>query len=133
MGTGDPLRRHVEAAVEGDDVAFSYLVSATQPAVWRLCTALGSSGVEEDLVQETYLRAIKSLSTFRFEVPFQAWLLSIARGCAPTTSAGAPVPVVSPIDSTSTPVTVWHSTTSRSTTCSTNSSPNAVMRSCSPR
>ena len=79
MGTGDPLRRYVEAAVEGDDVAFAYLVSATQPAVWRLCTALGSSGVEEDLVQETYLRAIKSLATFRFEVPFQAWLLAIAR------------------------------------------------------
>ena len=79
MGTGDPLRRHVEAAVEGDDVAFSYLVSATQPAVWRLCSALGSTGVEEDLVQETYLRAIKSLAGFRFEVPFQAWLLSIAR------------------------------------------------------
>lgn len=79
MGTGDPLRRYVEAAVEGDDVAFSYLVNATQPAVWRLCSALGSTGVEEDLVQETYLRAIKSLPGFRHEVPFQAWLLSIAR------------------------------------------------------
>jgi RNA polymerase sigma-70 factor, ECF subfamily len=79
MGTGDPLRRYVEAAVEGDDVAFAYLVSATQPAVWRLCSALGSAGVEEDLVQETYLRLIKALPTFRFEVPFQAWLLSIAR------------------------------------------------------
>lgn len=75
----DPLRRHVEAAVEGDDVAFAVLVRSTQPAVWRLCTALGSPGVEEDLVQETYLRAIKSLPGFRFEVPFQGWLLSIAR------------------------------------------------------
>jgi RNA polymerase sigma-70 factor (ECF subfamily) len=75
----DPLRRHVEAAIEGDDVAFAALVRSTQPAVWRLCTSLGSPGVEEDLVQETYLRAIKSLPGFRFEVPFQGWLLSIAR------------------------------------------------------
>ncbi len=76
---GDQLRRHVEAAIEGDDVAFGVLVRATQPAVWRLCTSLGSPGVEEDLVQETYLRAIRSLPGFRFEVPFQGWLLSIAR------------------------------------------------------
>ncbi len=75
----DPLRGHVEAALEGDDVAFAALVRATQPAVWRLCTSLGSPGVEEDLVQETYLRAIRSLPGFRFEVPFQGWLLSIAR------------------------------------------------------
>lgn len=76
---GDALRPYVEAAIEGDDVAFAAIVRATQPAVWRLCTALGSSGVEEDLVQETYLRVIRSLPGFRFEVPVQAWILSIAR------------------------------------------------------
>jgi RNA polymerase sigma-70 factor (ECF subfamily) len=79
MWAVDPLQRYVEAAVEGDDVAVAFLIRQTQPAVWRLCAALGSAGVEEDLVQETYLRALKSLATFRGEVPVQAWMLSIAR------------------------------------------------------
>jgi RNA polymerase sigma-70 factor (ECF subfamily) len=79
MRAVDPLQRYVDAANEGDDVALACLIRETQPAVWRLCTALGSAGVEEDLVQETYLRALKSLRTFRGEVPVQAWLLSIAR------------------------------------------------------
>lgn len=79
MRAADPLQRYVEAAVEGDDVALAFFIRETQPAVWRLCTSLGSAGVEEDLVQETYLRALKALPTFRGEVPVQAWLLSIAR------------------------------------------------------
>ena len=75
----DPLRAYAEAALEGDDVALAALVRATQPAVWRLCTALGSSGAVDDLVQDTYLRGIKSLPSYRFESPVQVWLLSIAR------------------------------------------------------
>lgn len=77
--SADPLHRYVAAAVEGDNVAIGHIVRATQPAVWRLCAALGSAGVEDDLVQETYLRAMKSFHSFRGEVPVQAWLLSIAR------------------------------------------------------
>ena len=79
MRVADPLQRYVEAAREGDDVALAFLIRETQPAVWRLCAALGSAGVEEDLVQETFLRALKSLASFRGEVPVQAWILSIAR------------------------------------------------------
>jgi RNA polymerase sigma-70 factor (ECF subfamily) len=79
MWAADPLQRYVEAAKEGDDVALAFLIRETQPAVWRLCAALGSAGVEEDLVQETFLRALKSLTSFRGEVPIQAWILSIAR------------------------------------------------------
>lgn len=75
----DSLTRYVAAAVEGDDVAVAELVRLTQPAVWKLCTALGSAGEIEDLVQETYLRALKALPTFRGDAPVHLWLLSIAR------------------------------------------------------
>lgn len=75
----DPLRAYAEAALEGDDVAVAALVRATQPAVWRLCAALGSDDNVDDLVQDTFLRALKSLPTYRFETPVQVWLLSIAR------------------------------------------------------
>lgn len=74
----DPLRPLLDAAVEGDDVALAELVRRTQDDVWRLCRALGS-GDEEDLVQETYLRALRSLPTFRGDAPVRSWLMSIAR------------------------------------------------------
>lgn len=73
----------LEAAVSGDDHALGELVKRTQPVVWRVCTSLGSPGEVEDLVQETYLRAVRSLSSYRGDAPVQAWLLSIARNvCA---------------------------------------------------
>lgn len=79
MRTDDPLRSLFEAAREGDDRAVRELVARTQPVVWRVCSVLGSSGDEEDLVQETYLHALRSASTYRGEAPVQSWLLAIAR------------------------------------------------------
>lgn len=79
MAPTDALRPLLDAAREGDDRAVRELVRCTQPAVWRLCTALGSTGEVDDLVQETYLRAFRSLPSYRGDAPVQAWLLSIAR------------------------------------------------------
>lgn len=75
----DPLAALLLAAREGDDRAVRDLVQRTQPVVWRLCSALGSPGEEDDLVQETYLRALRSADRYRGEAPVQAWLLAIAR------------------------------------------------------
>jgi RNA polymerase sigma-70 factor (ECF subfamily) len=79
VASSDPERALLDAAAEGDSVALAQLVRSTQPAVWRLCTFLGSAGNEEDLVQETYLRALRALPTFRGDAPVQTWLLTIAR------------------------------------------------------
>ena len=73
------LRALAAAAVEGDNVALAELVRRTQPAVWQVCAALGSAGETEDLVQETYLRAVKALGGYRGEAPLRMWLLAIAR------------------------------------------------------
>lgn len=79
----DPLRSLLAAAVEGDDIAFGELVRQAQPAVWKVCHALGSVGEVEDLVQETFLRAVRAASTYRGEAPVLVWLLAIARrACA---------------------------------------------------
>lgn len=75
----DPLRDLVDAAQHGDDAALAELVRRTQPSVWRLCRALGDGVDAEDLTQETYLRAVTSLASYRFESPFLPWLLTIAR------------------------------------------------------
>jgi RNA polymerase sigma-70 factor (ECF subfamily) len=75
----DPLLDLIEGAREGDDHAVAELVRRTQPDVWRLCQALGSPGEVEDLVQETYLRALRSLPTFRGDSSVRSWLLAIGR------------------------------------------------------
>ncbi len=79
VSTSDPLRALLDAAQEGDDRAVREFVRLTQPLVWRVCSVLGSVGEEEDRVQETYLRALRSASSYRGEAPVRAWLLSIAR------------------------------------------------------
>jgi RNA polymerase sigma-70 factor, ECF subfamily len=78
-GMNDDLRVLVDAAREGDNVAVRELVRRTQPAIWRLCNLLGSPGEEDDLVQDTYLRAFRSLQSYRGDAPVTAWLLAIAR------------------------------------------------------
>jgi len=75
----DPLRPIVEAALEGDDIALGELVRLTQPAVWQVCVALGSPGEVEDLVQDTYVRAVGGLARYRGDAPVRVWLLAIAR------------------------------------------------------
>jgi RNA polymerase sigma-70 factor (ECF subfamily) len=79
----DGLRDLLAKAVEGDDRAVAELVRRTQPDVWRLCCALGSAGEVEDLVQETYLRALPRVASYRGEASVRSWLLAIARNvCA---------------------------------------------------
>jgi RNA polymerase sigma-70 factor (ECF subfamily) len=73
------LRGYVAAAIEGDDVAIREFVRLTQPAVWRLCSALGSRGEEDDLAQETFIRVLRSLPNFRGESSVIGWVLAIAR------------------------------------------------------
>ncbi len=79
MTTAEHLRALVDAAREGDDRAVGELVRQTQPDVWRLCVAIGSRADAEDLVQESYLRALGALDSYRGEAPVRIWLLSIAR------------------------------------------------------
>jgi RNA polymerase sigma factor (sigma-70 family) len=67
------------AAAEGDPIAQSAFVKATQTDVWRFTAALVDPGVADDLTQETYLRAFRSLSAFEGRSSVRTWLLGIAR------------------------------------------------------
>lgn len=78
-GSLEPDGELVREAARGDDHAIAELVRRTQPAVWRWCRAHGSGDDTDDLVQETYMRALKSLHAYRGEAPFVVWLLSVAR------------------------------------------------------
>lgn len=67
------------AAGRGDPAALEQFIKATQRDVWRSVAYLGDPGTADDLTQETFLRAIKSLPRFTGRSSARTWLLSIAR------------------------------------------------------
>ena len=54
-------------------------MARTQAEVWRLCRHLGGRAEADDLTQETYARALRSLPRFRGDASARTWLLLIAR------------------------------------------------------
>lgn len=69
----------IRRAAHGDAAAWEPLVLAHQQAVFRLAyLLLGDADDAEDIAQETFLRAWKSLTRFDPTRPLRPWLLSIA-------------------------------------------------------
>ncbi|MCP5027238.1 MAG: sigma-70 family RNA polymerase sigma factor [Actinomycetia bacterium] len=66
-------------AAAGDRWATEQFVRETQADVWRLCRWMGDLHAADDLTQETYLRALGSLSKYRGDGSARGWLMSIAR------------------------------------------------------
>jgi RNA polymerase sigma-70 factor, ECF subfamily len=69
-------------AREGDEAAATLFVRQTHQQLWRMLVALSDRAIAEDLAQETYARAFRSLPGFRGESPIRPWLFSIARRVA---------------------------------------------------
>jgi len=65
---------------EGDVSAFRILMERYAVRLLRYCRGFVSSEEEaEDLVQETFLRAIRSAGTYRATSRFSTWIYTIAR------------------------------------------------------
>ena len=67
------------AVRRADPQAIAALVHATHTDVRRLAAHLVDAQSADDLVQETYLRAIRALPDFRGHSSERTWLLAIAR------------------------------------------------------
>lgn len=66
-------------ARQGDQQAFLHLLELHQRPIYNLCyRMLGQAEEAEDAMQETFLRAYRSLSRYDPKRPFASWLLSIA-------------------------------------------------------
>jgi RNA polymerase sigma-70 factor (ECF subfamily) len=75
----DPDRALVEAAAGGDRDAFDELVRRHQAAMITLARVLtGGRGDPEDLAQEVFVRAWRSLRSFRGDSTFRTWLHRVA-------------------------------------------------------
>jgi RNA polymerase sigma-70 factor (ECF subfamily) len=79
----DELTRLAVAARDGDRDSLERFVRRIQGDVWRLCRYLSDDGDADDLAQETLLRVLRALPSFRAEASARTWVLSIAqRTCA---------------------------------------------------
>jgi RNA polymerase sigma-70 factor (ECF subfamily) len=79
MGAASPDRQLVDAVLAGDQEAFRVLVERESRDVLALCRRiLGNPHEAEDVAQEAFLRAYRSLPTYRGDGPFGAWLWRIA-------------------------------------------------------
>jgi len=79
----DRLSVLLRSARDGDDAAFAELVAATHAETWTLAMRLlGNAEDAADVVQETYIRAYRSLAGFRGDARFTTWLHRITANCA---------------------------------------------------
>lgn len=79
----------IEAARRGEESAFRALYQRYRPGVVRLLEAFASLDFDEreDIVQDTFARAFKSLGSLVSPASFEAWLYTIARNRAKTALA----------------------------------------------
>ena len=69
----------VHAVLAGNSEAFRVLVDRESATVVRIChRVLGDLHEAEDVAQETFVTAYRSLATWRADGPFGAWLARIA-------------------------------------------------------
>jgi RNA polymerase sigma-70 factor, ECF subfamily len=72
--------RLIERSRQGDASAFTELVMVHQGRVRAyIGGTIGRPDVVDDLAQEVFLSALRSIDTYKGEAPFGVWLLGIAR------------------------------------------------------
>ena len=81
----DELKEVIARAKQGDRGAFDELVKATYQKVHSLALRLtGNEHDADDVVQDTYVRAFRSLRKFRGDARFSTWLHRITANSAST-------------------------------------------------
>jgi RNA polymerase sigma-70 factor, ECF subfamily len=75
----DELTRLLVAGRNGDRSALSAAIRRAQPDVWRLAAHLVGRHDADDVTQDVFLRAYRSLPGFRAESSGRTWLLTITR------------------------------------------------------
>jgi RNA polymerase sigma-70 factor (ECF subfamily) len=84
----DRLTGYLVAARDGDELALAAAIRTAQPEVRRFLRLLVDPSDLEDVVQDTFVRAYRSLPRFRGESSGRTWLLVIARRAAADATRG---------------------------------------------
>jgi RNA polymerase sigma factor (sigma-70 family) len=64
-------------ARRGDQSSYEELVRRHAPVAHRTALLFGAGADADDVVQESFVKAFRSLDRFRADAPFRPWLLSI--------------------------------------------------------
>ena len=79
----DTLERKIQALQRGDGTAFDYIYEHThKSAYFAILYIVRDKMYAEDLLQETFVKALRSLSQYAAGTNFTAWLFTIARSLA---------------------------------------------------
>lgn len=82
MNTYD-LDRYVIKYINGDSEAFDTIYYETQKSVYlSIRLIISSKVVIEDLMQDTYMKALEKITTYKIGTNFVAWISVIARNIA---------------------------------------------------
>lgn len=82
MSLDTPVSSWVAAARRGERAAWSRLHGHYAPAVHAVAMARGNPQHADDVVQETFTRALERLGQLREDAAFSSWLFAIARNLA---------------------------------------------------
>jgi RNA polymerase sigma-70 factor (ECF subfamily) len=89
----------VRRAQAGDFEAFAELVNKEKEKIYRLALKLtGSRPDAEDILQDTMLKAIEKIDTFRMESSFGTWLYTIALNLIRRTTSSRKYKSLKPIE-----------------------------------
>ncbi len=75
----DKDMRDIRHSLQGDGYAYARLIGRYQNKVAaRMRRFAGNAGDHEELVQEVFVQAFRSLASYRGEAPFEHWLATIS-------------------------------------------------------
>ena len=73
----------IASALDGDQQAYQELLIKYQKTVFHIILKIIRNADDaQDLVQETFMRAFKTLASYRSEFRFSTWLCKIAANCS---------------------------------------------------
>lgn len=74
---------HIERVLKGDTNAFALLVEYYKDLVFTICMRITKNAEDaEECAQDTFLKAFRSLESFRQEAKFSTWIFRIAYNTA---------------------------------------------------
>src|SRR5690554_7047163 len=77
------LNEAIEKLKQKDELAFEFIYKQTSSSVYAIIiNIVKDHNKTEDLMQDTYIKMIKSINSYNNKYNFKTWLITIARNTA---------------------------------------------------